>query len=326
MGLVVTSFSYAFAESISSDKQNYFLGETIVISGAVNYSEGKFIGLQILNPSKSDIVVIDQFFPKSDGTFSKSYNAKGAKWTENGNYSIKFVYDERVFEKSFFFEKLPQTIEIPVPKPQESNPTDSFSEDPTQQETFQDPKLSIEGFPDPNKSPQYYLERYYSESEYKFWFDSTFSESSIEEVVAYTPTIIEGFPDNEHPPWYYVNRYLDEENYRGWFDSQFPTRTIYEVLGYPEPLFEKIPGWIKNNAKWWSEGQISDKEFLNGIGFLVNEKIIFIPHILGSEGTQITDIPPWIKNTSKLWSEDKITESEFLEGVKFLIENKLITI
>ena len=32
-----------------------------------------------------------------------------------------------------------------------------------------------------------------------------------------------------------------------------------------------IPEWIKNNAKWWSEGQVDDKTFLNGIEFLIEQ-------------------------------------------------------
>ena len=35
-----------------------------------------------------------------------------------------------------------------------------------------------------------------------------------------------------------------------------------------------IPAWIKNNAAWWSEDIISEKEFLSGIEYLVNNGII----------------------------------------------------
>lgn len=36
----------------------------------------------------------------------------------------------------------------------------------------------------------------------------------------------------------------------------------------------QIPSWIKNNARWWSNGLISDKEFVNSIQYLISEKII----------------------------------------------------
>ena len=37
---------------------------------------------------------------------------------------------------------------------------------------------------------------------------------------------------------------------------------------------QQIPNWFKNNAKWWSEGQITDVDFTNGIEFLVKNGII----------------------------------------------------
>ena len=37
-----------------------------------------------------------------------------------------------------------------------------------------------------------------------------------------------------------------------------------------------IPNWVKNNAKWWSEDQIDDKTFANGIEFLIKVGIIVV--------------------------------------------------
>lgn len=38
-----------------------------------------------------------------------------------------------------------------------------------------------------------------------------------------------------------------------------------------------IPSWIKNTASFWVDDQISDKEFLNALQFLINEGILVIP-------------------------------------------------
>jgi len=35
-----------------------------------------------------------------------------------------------------------------------------------------------------------------------------------------------------------------------------------------------IPGWVKNNAEWWSQGQISDEDFASGIEYMINDGII----------------------------------------------------
>jgi len=38
----------------------------------------------------------------------------------------------------------------------------------------------------------------------------------------------------------------------------------------------KIPQWVKTNAGWWSEGKISDAEYVQAIEYLINQKIIRI--------------------------------------------------
>jgi titin len=41
----------------------------------------------------------------------------------------------------------------------------------------------IPGFPDPKKDPQYYINRYNSESEYRAWFERNFPDQTIYEIV-----------------------------------------------------------------------------------------------------------------------------------------------
>ena len=39
---------------------------------------------------------------------------------------------------------------------------------------------------------------------------------------------------------------------------------------------DEIPSWIKNNAGWWANGQISDKDFVSGIQYLIENGIMKI--------------------------------------------------
>ena len=333
--IVLTSFLHAsiFADTISLDKQNYVFGDVLVISGKVVYLDGYFMGLQILNPTKSDIVMIDQFLPKNDGSFFKSYKAQGTKWSEDGVYTIKLVYDKQTYEKTFQFRKslTTETSETTPTKPSESNKVipllpDSTTPKTSSEITSSDLKSRIQGFPDPSKSPKYYFERYANESQYKDWFDGAFPDSSISQVVGYKPTHIEGFPDNNNSPWYYVDRYNTEENYRDWFDSQFPSQSIYQVLGYPDSFFQKVPDWVKNNAKWWSSGLISDSDFLKGIEYLINEQILIVSNLSEPEKTGTKKIPVWVMNTAQWWADGQIDENDFLKGIKFLIQNGIINV
>jgi len=36
----------------------------------------------------------------------------------------------------------------------------------------------------------------------------------------------------------------------------------------------KVPSWIKNNAKWWSQGLITDGDFISGIEHLIKNNIL----------------------------------------------------
>jgi len=320
------SSSSAFEDNLVLNKQSYVFGETIIISGNVIHIEGKFVGLQIINPSKSDIVLVDQFFPEKDGSFSKSYKAQGPKWNETGNYTIKFVYSDEVIEKQFDFIKAKNSeTEFNQPSPKTSiNNSDDLALSIKHQTN--NPKFRLQGFPDPHNSPQFYFDRYEFEPEYRDWFDVAFPDYSLKEVVGYKKTHIPKFPNESFSPWYYVDRYNNEENYRDWFDSQFPARTIFDVLGYPELFFQTVPDWIKNNAKWWSSGQITDSEFLNGISYLINEKIIIIPKNYESNNPYSQIVPLWVKNTAGWWADGKINEKEFLKGIQFLIENGIIKV
>jgi len=80
------------------------------------------------------------------------------------------------------------------------------------------------------------------------------------------------FVDDSKDPQSYVDRYNNEASYKEWFDENYSDYTIEEAVGVPTP----IPGWIKNTASWWSEGLISEDEFLKGIEFLVEKRILNI--------------------------------------------------
>ena len=49
------------------------------------------------------------------------------------------------------------------------------------------------------------------------------------------------------------------------------------VLQTASAQSEGIPGWIKNVAGFWAEGQTSDGDFVNALEYLINEGIISVP-------------------------------------------------
>lgn len=86
-----------------------------------------------------------------------------------------------------------------------------------------------------------------------------------------------------------------------------------------------IPEWIKNNAKWWSEGTISDSDFTEGIQHLIQEKIIDIPDLPEQASETVEEkIPDWVKNNAGWWANDLISEDDFLNGIKYLVKEGII--
>ncbi len=75
---------------------------------------------------------------------------------------------------------------------------------------------------------------------------------------------------------------------------------------------KSIPDWIKNNANWWSENLIGDIDFINGLQYLIEYKIIKIDNkkILG-------EVPLEDIKFSPSWQFDKnslaFVESSFFE-------------
>lgn len=211
--------------------------------------------------------------------------------------------------------------------------------------------LKIADFIDFSKTPQYYIDRYENESEYRNWFDRNYEGITVHTAVGFpkdsesqdilkelgylhteiiekeeereesdssselatlkqkieelnerieslestntklqntiddlkeklndegistskTKKEIASFVDESKDPQEYVDRYNNEESYKEWFDENYSDYdSIYEAVGKREP----VPDWVKNNVVWWSEGKLSEDDFVNGIEFLVKNGII----------------------------------------------------
>ena len=87
-----------------------------------------------------------------------------------------------------------------------------------------------------------------------------------------------------------------------------------------------IPEWIRNNAKWWVQGGISDSEFVSGIQFLIKEEIMIIPDTKGTQTSNPKTIPEWVKNNADWWSQGLISDDDFVKGIQYLIVNGIIIV
>ena len=89
----------------------------------------------------------------------------------------------------------------------------------------------------------------------------------------------------------------------------------------------RVPEWIKNNAEWWSEGQIGDSDFVGGIQFMIKEKIINIPDLPEqASATAEEHVPDWIRNNAGWWADGLISDDDFVSGIKYLVEQGIIQV
>src|SRR3989304_1104498 len=86
-----------------------------------------------------------------------------------------------------------------------------------------------------------------------------------------------------------------------------------------------IPNWIKNNAGWWSAGQIGDNDFASGIEYMIKEGIIMVFASSGQTSEEAV-IPDWIRNNAGWWSADQIGDKDFLAGIEYLVKSGIINV
>jgi len=163
-----------------------------------------------------------------------------------------------------------------------------------------------------------------------------------------TPITIQIFDNQRNLVYFNKTNLLSDHSFLSEFkatSSIFKTNGDYKIksfFGFPSTITDvnisfndsqsasnttsntyHIPHWIKNNARWWSDGKISDSDFVNGIQFLIQSRYMSItkPDI---QMMSSNIIPIWIKNNAEGWSNDKITDDEFVSSLQYLIIHGII--
>ena len=85
---------------------------------------------------------------------------------------------------------------------------------------------------------------------------------------------------------------------------------IFSLIPFTMAQEQLIPSWIKNTAGFWSNDQITDREFLGAIQFLINKGILVIPSDISQE-----NVSPNEKSSEADSSDIPIT-SETLHIIK----------
>ena len=87
-----------------------------------------------------------------------------------------------------------------------------------------------------------------------------------------------------------------------------------------------IPMWIREFAKFWYNGAISDIEFASGIEFLIKEGIIVVPTAQTEESPMEVKIPSWVKFSTGWWIDRIISDTEYADSLEYLIKVGIIQV
>lgn len=98
----------------------------------------------------------------------------------------------------------------------------------------------------------------------------------------------------------------------------------FRFLDKAETIKPIIPEWVRNNAHWWADDQISDDEFVHGLQYLIKEEIIIVPYSIQESTDESSELPTWIKNNAGWWADGLISDDSFIEGIQWMIKQNII--
>ncbi len=102
----VPAFGQEGPIAVTTDKESYVNGETIVISGEVrDLLSGYQVSLQVFEPRFGNQVLLQQFSVGPDKTFTTEMTSGGPLWKASGTYTVKVQYggESRTAESTFEF-------------------------------------------------------------------------------------------------------------------------------------------------------------------------------------------------------------------------------
>jgi len=207
--LITTSTipAYAFVENLQVDKKYYVNDDEIKFSGLVGKGITGLVTI-VINDPNNEFTLLKQAFLRADETFELIINTN-TKFLSEGTYNATAFVVNMTNGASIIFDYYFNENSIPLELMLTNNYNESSeiiqatneSEDNqiTMYENVEVIKNQIETsvFPDPDKDPQYYIDRYENEPLYREWFDSNFSDQTIYEIVGIElPLSIESISNN----------------------------------------------------------------------------------------------------------------------------------
>lgn len=112
----------------------------------------------------------------------------------------------------------------------------------------------------------------FKEGKYKIEIEYEGAESSTEFQIVDSGNIVMPFGSTTIVPQWSNGKISD------YLFLKFLVEKKIIVVSDSQTITEKtnIPGWFKTNGHWWSERKITDDEFVRGLQYLVNQRLVNI--------------------------------------------------
>lgn len=104
----------------------------------------------------------------------------------------------------------------------------------------------------------------------------------------------------------------------------FSVFLLFPLNSFGQP--SEIPDWIRNNAKWWSEAKISDKDFAKGLEYLIQKDILKVQQTTKADYSYADKIPTWVRNSAGWWSQKLLPDEDFIKGIQYLTSKGIIKV
>lgn len=89
-----------------------------------------------------------------------------------------------------------------------------------------------------------------------------------------------------------------------------------------------IPDWVKSNAKWYSVGSITERDFAQSLQYMIKDDIIHIEKTGKGSNSEFSvgQIPNWVQTSAGWWADGKMSDKEFVKTIQHLVDEEIIKV
>lgn len=85
----------------------------------------------------------------------------------------------------------------------------------------------------------------------------------------------------------------------------------------------EIPFWVKDTARKWHDGTITNAEFSKDIEYFISSGLVKTTEQVTPSGT-FDHIPSWQKEVAGWWSQGLVSDYDYVNSIQFLLDQKII--